>query len=91
MSEIRSVVVGSCKRSSRKRLAGTVREVVPVAAGVLFVAVVGDVLVAVAVGERFAVAVGVVRAPAAAAAVLGADVLPGRVVPRLVCSAGWEY
>lgn len=90
MSEIRSVVVGSCKRSSRKRLAGTVREVVPVAAGVLFVAVVGDVLVAVAVGERFAVAVGVVRAPAAAA-VLGADVLPGRVVPRLVCSAGWEY
>lgn len=90
MSEIRSVVVGSCKRSSRKRLAGTVREVVPVAAGVLFVAVVGDVLVAVAVGERFAVAVGVVRAPVAAA-VLGADVLPGRVVPRLVCSAGWEY
>ena len=55
-----------------------------VAAGVLFVAVVGAVLVAVAVGESVPVAVGVVRVPA----VLGADVLPVHVAPRFACFAG---
>ena len=48
MSASRFVVVGACQR--RQCLAVAVGEAVPVAAGVLFVAVVRAVLVAVAVG-----------------------------------------